>query len=157
MGSEEGMPAAAALALAACTPASSVAAQLNYLEFQQRPYNSTTQAWRLVACMPRGTHSMMKCTMKEQNRLQKLQTLKVSVLCIPAFLPVKIHMPSSQWKSEGAPAAVKRPERFLATDWLQSPPVVRSSVFTVRGLPVAGSLYRAERAVSAPCMQHQGT
>ena len=33
---------------------------------------------------------------------------------------------------------------LLPTAWLQSPPVVRSSVRTVRGLPVCGSLHRQQ-------------
>ena len=33
---------------------------------------------------------------------------------------------------------------LLPRDWLQSPPVVRSSVRTVRGWPVWGSLHRQQ-------------
>lgn len=50
-------------------------------------------------------------------------------------------MPSSQWKAEGAPTDANRLPRLLATDWLQSPPVVRSSVLAVRGFPLARSLH----------------
>ena len=57
-------------------------------------------------------------------------------------------MPSSQWKAEGAPTDANRLPRLLATDWLQSPPVVRSSVLAVRGFPLAGSLHCKLRLLS---------
>ena len=60
-------------------------------------------------------------------------------------------MPSSQWNAEGAPAAAKRPPRLLATDWLQSPPVVRSSVLAVRGFPLAASLHCKQSFLTGVC------